>query len=105
VQFFDGLPEPDQVTRNLWISIVAAIALIAGSGVSHMAEISYLPSILMFIAAVTVLGVSMMEEDILIQKYDTPHEEDTHPPQLIMLRMVRGIVLIVLGTLFFVLAF
>ena len=54
---------------------------------------------------VTVLGVSMMEEDILIQKYDTPHEEDTHPPQLIMLRMVRGIVLIVLGTLFFVLAF
>ena len=47
----------------------------------------------------------MMEEDILIQKYDTPHEEDTHPPQLIMLRMVRGIVLIVLGTLFFVLAF
>ena len=51
------------MTRNLWISIVAAIALIAGSGVSHMAEISYLPSILMFIAAVTVLGVSMVEED------------------------------------------
>jgi len=93
------------VTRKLWIAIVIAVFLIGGSALSYIAGISFVPSILMFIAAVTILGVSMMEEDVLIQKYDTPHDDDTHPPQLVMLRMGRAVVLIVLGVSFFVLAF
>lgn len=90
------------MTRNLWIASAAAVAMIIAAGLAYMAEIRYLPSILIFIAAIVVVGVSMMEEDVLIQKYDTPHDEDRHPPALILFRFGRGIIL---GILLFVLAF
>jgi hypothetical protein len=59
----------------------------------------------MFISALLVLGASMTAEDILLAKYDTPHDEDKHPPQLILLRAVRAIVLVGMGSLIFYMAF
>jgi len=93
------------MSKNLWIASGAAVVAIIGSGLAYQAGISYLPSILMFIAALLVLGVTMIAEDSLLQKYDTPHDEDKHPPMLMLLRFGRAAVLVILGILVFVLAF
>lgn len=93
------------MTKNVWISIVIAIAALAGSAAAYMSGINYLPSILMFVSALVVLGLSMTAEDTLLKKYDTPHDEDKHPAPLILLRAVRAIVVIAMGILIFYLAF
>jgi hypothetical protein len=82
------------MTKTLWISTIIAVILVAGSGLAYTAGVTYLPSILMFVAAMIVMGVMMTAEDALLSKYDTPHDEDAHPPQLISLRAGRAIVLI-----------
>ena len=82
------------MTKNLWMASLIAIALVAGSGLGYAAGIDYLPSLLMFVATLIVMGVLMTAEDDLLRKYDTPHDEDAHPPQLITLRAVRSTVLI-----------
>jgi hypothetical protein len=92
------------VSRNVWLAGAAAIVAIIGSGLTYMAGIPYFPSILMFVAALLVLGVTMIAEDSLLIKYDTPHDEDKHPPALILLRFGRAAILIVLGILVFYLA-
>ncbi len=93
------------MTKNLWIYAGVAVVLIVGSGLTYSAGVSYLPSILMFIAALAVLGISMTYEDALLAKYDTPHDDDSHPPQLIFLRAGRATVLLVMGILIFVMVF
>jgi hypothetical protein len=82
------------MTKKLWIATGAAIVLVAASGVAYISGIQYTPSVLMFFAALTVMGVAMTAEDTLLGKYDTPHDEDTHPPQLVTLRAVRSVILI-----------
>ena len=82
------------MTRNLWMATALAIALVAASGLAYSEGNDYLPSVLMFVAALVVMGVMMSAEDTLLQKYDTPHDEDAHPPQLVTLRAVRSTVLI-----------
>jgi hypothetical protein len=47
----------------------------------------------------------MMVEDILIEKYDTPHDEDKHPPLLILFRAARSVIMVAMGVLIFYLAF
>jgi hypothetical protein len=84
------------MTKNLWMTTALAIALVAGSGLAYSAGIDYLPSVLMFVAALMAMGVMMTAEDDLLRKYDTPHDEDTHPPQLVTLRAVRSTVLFVM---------
>jgi heme A synthase len=79
---------------KLWLATGAATLLVAASGVVYISGIQYVPSILMFIAALIVMGVAMTAEDSLLRKYDTPHDDDTHPPQLVTLRAVRSILLI-----------
>ena len=79
---------------KLWLATGVATLLVAASGVVYISGIQYIPSILMFIAALIVMGVAMTAEDSLLRKYDTPHDDDTHPPQLVTLRAVRSILLI-----------
>lgn len=79
--------------KKLWMSGACAIALVAGSGFGYAAGVDYLPSLFMFGATLIVMGVLMTAEDGLLRKYDTPHEEDRHPPPLIMLRVVRSTLL------------
>lgn len=86
------------------MSASAAVVLAGGSGLAYRAGIPYLPSALMFAAAIIVLGVSASMEDALLRKYDTPHEDDTHPPLLILFRAARTVVLVVMAILVFVLA-
>lgn len=81
------------MTKTLWLATVIAIVLAVGSGLAYSAGIAYMPSVLMFVAALMVMGVMMTAEDDLLQKYDTPHDEDKHPPQLVTLRAVRSTVL------------
>jgi hypothetical protein len=82
-----------------------ALMLVVAAGLTRLAAIAYLPPILMFVATVIVLGISMILEDMLIQKYDTPHDEDTHPPALITLRAIRSIIVFAMAVFVFVLAF
>ena len=93
------------MNRKLWIASAAAVVAGVAAVLLYLQEVSYLPSILMLVAAITVLGVLMIAEDSLLLKYDTPHDEDKHPPALILLRSGRAIILVVLSILVFVLAF
>jgi hypothetical protein len=92
------------LTGKLWVLALIAGAAIIGSGLSYFAGIPWLPVILMIVASLLVLGISMMLEDILITRYDTPHDEDKHPPLLILFRAVRAIVMVAMGVLIFYLA-
>ena len=83
--------------KSMWIYAVAAIITVAVSGISYVAGVQYLPSIVMFVAAMITLGLSMNIEDNLLARYDTPHDDDNHPPQLISLRAIRAIALIAMG--------
>ena len=87
---------------KLWILLAVAVLLVLGSGFTYFAGISYLPAVLMFIAALVVLGVSMTFEDVLLRKYDTPHDDESHPPALIVLRAARAVVLVTMAVLVFV---
>ncbi len=93
------------MTKSPWLYAIAAVITVAVSGLTWMAGIGYLPSILMFVAAILVLGLSMTVEDRLISRYDTPHDDDTHPWPLIALRAVRAIVLIAMGIAIFAMMF
>lgn len=93
------------MTKSLMIGLIIAAVFAIGSATAYSAGIEYLPSILMFVAAVATLGASMNAEDTLLAKYDTPHDEDTHPPQLIALRLARAIVLFAMGILIFWMVF
>lgn len=90
------------MSKGFWIGIALAVSLVIASTAAWFARIDYLPSILMFVAAIAVIGVMMKAEDVLIGKYDTPHDEDKHPPKLIALRAVRGLVLLIMGVMIFV---
>ena len=59
----------------------------------------------MFIAALLVFSITATIEDGLLVKYDTPHDEDTHPPKLILLRATRAILMLAIGVLFFYVSF
>lgn len=93
------------MTKSMWISAIAAIIAIAASAVAYDNGAQYSPAILMFIAALIVLGLSMNFEDRLLMKYDTPHDDDSHPPRLVALRAVRAIVMMTMGVAIFALAF
>lgn len=93
------------MNKKLWIASAAAVIAIIAAVLLYMKGVSYLPSILVLVAALTVLGVLMIAEDSLLLKYDTPHDEDKHPPALILLRAGRAVVVVALGILVFVLAF
>ena len=88
--------------RNLWLAVAAAAALIIGSVLISTAGMRNLPGLMIFVAALMIIGVSMMLEDALLLKYDTPHEEDRHPPLLTLFRLCRAIIVSALGVLFFV---
>jgi hypothetical protein len=90
------------MNARLWTLLAVAVLLVLASGVTFFAGIGYLPAALMFIAALVVLGVSMLFEDVLLRKYDTPHVDDSHPPALIFLRAMRTVVLITMAVLVFV---
>ena len=92
------------MTGKVWFAVSIALAVLAGSIFSYLAGVAYLPSILMFVAALFVLGLSMTAEDRLLEKFDTPHDEDKHPPQLILLRAARALVMIAMGILIFYMA-
>ena len=89
------------MTTSHWLTASAIIIALVGSVMSYLADINYVPSVLMIIAAILVLGVGMNMEDHLLARYDTPHDDDTHPPQLIMLRAARAIILIIMGIAIF----
>lgn len=55
--------------KSMWIYAVAAIVTIVASGASYVAGVLYLPGILMFVAAMIVLGLSMNIEDHLLARY------------------------------------
>jgi hypothetical protein len=93
------------MTRYLWTASASAVFLIAASTCTYMAGTRYLPGILLWIASVTLLGVSMFVEDILLEKVDSPHVDDSHPRFLMLLRFARAIVMLVLGVMIFMLAF
>lgn len=82
------------MTRNLWLSAGAALLLVAVSAAAWAARIEYLPSGLMFVAALIVLGFAMSAEDVLLKRYDTPHDDDAHPPPLVAFRAARATVLV-----------
>ena len=92
------------MTGKLWVAALIAGAAVIVSGLAYLSGIPWLPVILMIIASLLVLGISMMLEDILIGKYDTPHDEDKHPPLLILFRAVRSMVMVAMGVLIFYLA-
>lgn len=75
------------------------------SVVAYDAEVQYLPGVLMFVAALVVLGLSMNLEDRLLVKYDTPHDDDHHPPRLVAFRAVRAAVMLMMGVAIFAMAF
>lgn len=85
-------------------SASAAVVLAGGSALAYRADVPYLPSVLMFAAAIVALGAAASVEDRLLRKYDTPHADDTHPPLLILFRVIRTVVLVIMGILVFVLA-
>ena len=93
------------MTKNLWFSTGVAVVTLAASVATYLADISYLPSILMFVSALMVMGASMTAEDTLLARYDTPHDDDKHPPQLILLRAARAVVLVAMAALIFYMAF
>lgn len=93
------------MNKNLWLSTAVAVLLGVGSVIAYILDIRYLPAVLMFVGALVVLGVTMSLEDALLAKYDTPHDEDTHPPQLIALRAIRAIIVIAMGTSIFVMVY
>ena len=93
------------MTKNLWFSTGVAVVTLAASVATYLADISYLPSILMFVSALMVMGASMTAEDTLLARYDTPHDDDKHPPQLILLRAARVCVRCALASLIFYMAF
>jgi len=66
--------------KSLWMYSVAAVIAIGGSVLTWIAGISYVPGILMLIGAIFVLGLGMSVEDLLLVRYDTPHDDDAHPP-------------------------
>jgi len=88
-----------------WLTAVLAILLLVAAGLAYGAGIPWLPSGLTFFATLFVLGLTMHIEDRLLKRYDTPHEDDTHPPALVLFRFARGTVLVLLGILIFWLAF
>ena len=92
------------MTGKLWVAGLLAGAAVIGAWLSYLAGIPWLPVILMIVAALLVLGISMLLEDILIGKYDTPHDEDRHPPLLILFRAVRSVVMVAMGILIFYMA-
>ena len=79
-------------------------ALTVASWLSYMYGIPWLPVILMIMASLTLLGLSMMIEDELIAEYDTPHDEDAHPPALILFRAARSIIMVTMGVMIFCVA-
>jgi hypothetical protein len=93
------------VNTNLWILTALAVVLVTGSGISYRLGINYVPAILMFVATLLVLGITMSLEDVLLAKYDTPHDDDTHLPKLVALRSMRAIIVIAMGIMIFVVAF
>jgi hypothetical protein len=92
-------------TGKLWVAALLAGAALIGAGLSYLSAIPWIPVILMIVSALIVLGISMMVEDILIEKYDTPHDEDKHPPLLILFRAARSVIMVAMGVLIFYLAF
>jgi len=84
---------------NLWLWTVAAAVLVLAAWVTFYLDIRYLPAVLMLLAVIVVIGVSMSFEDVLLGKYDTPHDEDVHPPALIAWRAVRALVIIAMAAL------
>ena len=92
------------MSGKLWVAALFAGAAIIGAALSYLSAIPWLPVALMTVAALIVLGITMMLEDILIGKYDTPHDEDKHPPALILFRALRPIIMIAMGVLIFYLA-
>lgn len=93
------------VTGKLWVAALLAGAALIVAGLSYLSAIPWLPVILMIVAALIVLGMSMVLEDILIGKYDTPHDEDSHPPLLILFRAARSVIMVAMGAMIFFLAF
>ena len=92
-------------TGKLWVAALLAGAALIGAGLSYLSAIPWIPVILMIVSALIVLGISMMIEDILIGKYDTPHDEDKHPPLLILFRAARSVIMVAMGVMIFFLAF
>ena len=86
---------------HLWLWTAAAAVLALAAWVTFYLDIRYLPAALMLFAVIVVIGVSMSFEDILLRKYDTPHDEDAHPPVLIAWRAVRALVVIAMAALIF----
>ena len=93
------------MTGKLWVAARLAGAAPIGAGLSSLSASPWLPVILMIVSALIVLGISMMIEDILIGKYDTPHDEDKHPPLLILFRAARSVIMVAMGVMIFFLAF
>jgi hypothetical protein len=89
------------MTKSLWLGASAVVIAAAASGITWVLGMSYVPSALMFVAAILVLGLGMTVEDRMLARYDTPHDDDTHPPRLILLRAVRAVVLIAMGIAIF----
>jgi len=93
------------MNKYLMLLTAVAILLVVASVIGYILDISYLPAVLMFVAALAVLGVTMSLEDVLLAKFDTPHDDDTHPPQLIALRAIRAIIVIAMGTSIFLMVY
>lgn len=91
--------------KSLCLHSLAAIIAIGASVLTGMAGISYVPGVLMFVAAILILGLGMSIEDMLLARYDSPHVDDAHPPPLVAFRAFRAIVMIVLGVAIFVVVY
>jgi len=86
---------------NLWLWTAVAAVLVLAAWATFYFDIRYLPAVLMLLAVIVVIGVSMSFEDVLLRKYDTPHDEDAHPPALIAWRAMRALVIIAMAVLIF----
>ena len=51
------------MTTSHWLTISAIFITVVGSVMSYLADISYVPSILMFFAAMLVIGAGMNIEE------------------------------------------
>lgn len=83
--------------RSFWTEIAVSVMAVVGAAVAYWADIDYLPSILIIVAALMVTGIFAEIEDKLIQLVEGSDAQTKKRYLLVLMRVVRALLLLVMA--------